>query len=360
MARRYLGAMAAAVLATGLAASAVQAQDPVKAAWIYVGPVGDFGWSYQHDQGRLAVEAALGDAVETTYVENVAEGADAERVIRQLAASGNQIIFTTSFGFMNATVNVAEQFPDVKFEHATGYIRSDNLSTYMARFYEGRMVAGHIAGMMTESNIVGYIASFPIPEVVRGINSFMLEAQKVNPDIEVKVIWANTWYDPGKEADAARALIDQGADIISQHTDSPAALQVAQERGVYGFGQASDMAPFAPDAQLTALVDNWNQYYIDRAQAVIDGTWESTDTWGGMDYGMVELAPFNTTAIPADVLAEAEALAAQIKAGEVHPFDGPIVNQAGEQVIGEGEQLTDEQILTMDWYVQGIDDQLPN
>lgn len=359
MARRFGGAVATA-LAAGLVASAAQAQDPVKAAWVYVGPVGDHGWTYRHDVGRQAVEQHFGDAVETTYVENVAEGADAERVIRQLAAAGNDIIFTTSFGFMNPTANVAQQFPDVKFEHATGYIRADNLSTYMARFYEGRMVSGHIAGMMTDSNIVGYIASFPIPEVVRGINAFMLEAQKVNPDIEVKVIWANTWYDPGKEADAARALIDQGADIIAQHTDSPAALQVAQERGVHGFGQASDMSAFAPDAQLTAVVDDWDQYYIDRVQAVIDGTWSSTDTWGGMDTGMVVMSPLNVAAMGEEVAAAAEALSAQISSGEVHPFAGPIYNQEGELIIPEGEVASDEMLLGMDWYVQGIDDQLPN
>ena len=355
-----LSMIGGAILAIGIGVSSAAAQDPVRVGFVYVGPIGDHGWTYRHDQGRLAVEAHFGDAVETTYVENVAEGADAERVIRQLAAGGHDIIFTTSFGFMNATVNVAEQFPDVKFEHATGYIRADNLSTYAARFYEGRMVAGHIAGRMTESNVIGYIASFPIPEVVRGINAFMLEAQKVNPDVEVKVIWANTWYDPGKEADAARALIDQGADIMVQHTDSPAALQVAQERGVYGFGQASDMVSFAPEAQLTALVDNWDQYYIDRVQAVMDGTWSSTDTWGGMDSGMVELSPFNAAAIPADVLSEAEAMAAEIMAHEVHPFTGPIYNQAGELVIAEGEVAPDEMLLGMDWYVMGIDDQLPN
>lgn len=351
----------AGALALGLAAaSSALAQDPVTAAFVYVGPIGDHGWTYRHDVGRLAVEEHFGDAVETLYVENVAEGADAERVIRQLAAGGADIIFTTSFGFMNPTARVAEQFPDVKFEHATGYIRADNLSTYAARFYEGRMVSGHIAGRMTETNIIGYIASFPIPEVVRGINAFMLAAQKANPDVQVNVIWANTWYDPGKEADAARALIDQGADILVQHTDSPAALQVAQERGIYGFGQASDMAAFAPDAQLTALVDNWDQYYIDRVQAVIDGTWESTDTWGGMDYGMAELSPFNAEAIPADVLAEAEAMSAQIIAGEIHPFTGPIYNQAGELMVPEGEVASDEMLLGMDWYIQGIDDQLPN
>lgn len=360
MAKSMWGAAVALAAGLGIAVSSAAAQDPVKVGFIYVGPVGDHGWTYRHDVGRQAVADHFGDAVETTYVENVAEGADAERVIRQLAAGGHDIIFTTSFGFMNPTVNVAQQFPDVYFEHATGYIQADNLSTYAARFYEGRMVAGHIAGRMTETNVIGYIASFPIPEVIRGINAFMLAAQAVNPDVTVKVIWANTWYDPGKEADAARALIDQGADMMVQHTDSPAPLQVAQERGIYGFGQASDMVNFAPQAQLTALVDNWDQYYIDRVQAVIDGTWTSTDTWGGMDSGMVELSPFNAEAIPADVLAEAEAMAAAIEAHEVHPFTGPIYNQDGELMIAEGEVAPDEMLLGMDWYVQGIDDQLPN
>ncbi len=350
------------VLAAGMALAAAMgtasAQDTVKAGFVYVGPVSDHGWTYRHDIGRQAVEAAFGDAVETTFVESVSEGQDAQRVIRQLATTGHDIIFTTSFGYMNPTANIAEQFPDVVFEHATGYKRADNLSTYMARFYEGRAVIGTIAGHMTESNIVGYIASFPIPEVVRGINAFYLAAAKVNPDIEVRVIWANTWYDPGKEADAAGALIDQGADIIVQHTDSPAALQVAQERGVYAFGQASDMSAFAPEAQLTSIVDNWDSYYVSRVQAVIDGTWESMDTWGGLDTGMVEISPY-MEGLPQEVIDAAEAVKNAIIAGELHPFAGPINNQDGELVVPEGEVMSDEELLGMDWYVEGIDDQLP-
>ena len=297
--KRTLAAVAAVgALATGMGAA--QAED-VKVGFVYVGPIGDHGWSYRHDIGRQAIEAELGDAATTSYVESVPEGADAERVIRQMAQTGHDLIFTTSFGYMNPTEKVAKQFPDVKFEHATGYKRADNLSTYAARFYEGRYVAGVIAGKMTKSNVVGYVGSFPIPEVVRGINSFMMGAWSVNPDVEVKVVWANTWYDPGKEGDAAKALIDQGADIMVQHTDSPAPLQVAENRGVLGFGQASDMIKFAPKAQLTAIVDNWDSYYVARAKAVADGTWESQDTWGGIDSGMVEMAPY--TNMPDDVKA---------------------------------------------------------
>jgi basic membrane protein A and related proteins len=359
MSRMLLRSVLGLVAAGAIAGAALAQDEPVKAAFMYVGPVGDFGWSYRHDVGRKAVEEALGDQVETTFVESVSEGPDAERVIRQLAASGNDIVFTTSFGFMNPTVKVARQFPDVKFEHATGYERLDNLSTYAARFYEGRAVIGTIAGMMTETGIVGYIGSFPIPEVVSGINAFMLAAQKVRPDIEVKIIWVNSWYDPGKEADAAKALIDQGADMIVQHTDSPAPLQIAEERGVHAFGQASDMRNFAPNAQLTAIVDNWDQYYIDRVRAVIDGTWESTDTWGGIASGMVEIAPYGPAVTP-EVAAAADKVKDAIAAGELHPFAGPITNQAGELAVAEGEVVSDEELLGMNWYVQGIKDTLPN
>ena len=353
--KRTLAAVAAVgALATGMGAA--QAED-VKVGFVYVGPIGDHGWSYRHDIGRQAIEAELGDAATTSYVESVPEGADAERVIRQMAQTGHDLIFTTSFGYMNPTEKVAKQFPDVKFEHATGYKRADNLSTYAARFYEGRYVAGVIAGKMTKSNVVGYVGSFPIPEVVRGINSFMMGAWSVNPDVEVKVVWANTWYDPGKEGDAAKALIDQGADIMVQHTDSPAPLQVAENRGVLGFGQASDMIKFAPKAQLTAIVDNWDSYYVARAKAVADGTWESKDTWGGIDTGMVEMAPY--TNMPDDVKALAEETAAKISSGEFHPFTGPIYDQAGELRIAEGEVADDGMLLGMDWYVQGIDAELP-
>ena len=343
--------------ALALTASAVAAE-PVKVGFVYVGPVGDHGWTYRHDIGRKAIEIALGDKVKTSFVESVKEGPDAERVIQQLAASGHKLIFTTSFGFMNPTVKVAKRNPDTMFEHATGYKRDKNVSTYAARFYEGRYVIGQIAGKMSKSNIVGYVASFPIPEVVRGINAFLLGAHSVNPDITIKVVWVNTWYDPGKEGDAAKALIDQGADIITQHTDSPAPLQVAQNRGVLGFGQASDMIAFAPKAQLTSIVDNWDNYYVARAKAVVDGTWTSQDTWDGLKEGMVEMAPY--TNMPDDVAAAAKKTADAIASGALHPFKGPIMDQSGKVVVKEGEHLGDEELLKMNWYVKGVDDKLPN
>ena len=348
-----------AALLLVLSLGTVKAQDdPLKVGFVYVGPIGDHGWTYRHDQGRLAIEKALGAQVSTSYVENVSEGADAERVIRQLAAGGHQLIFTTSFGFMNPTVKVAKRFPQVRFEHATGYKRADNVATYAARFYEGRHVAGLIAGKMTESNVIGYIGSFPIPEVVRGINAFTLALRKVNPLAEVKVVWVNTWYDPGKEADAAKALIDQGADVIMQHTDSPAAIQAAEERGVWAVGQASDMTRFGPKAHLTAIIDVWDGYYVERAQAVLDGSWQSGDTWGGFASGMVQMAPYNE-AIPPQVVFQAKQAEADIIDGKVHPFEGPINDQQGRQVIGANNRLTDEELLSMDWYVEGVQGELP-
>ena len=247
--------------AVALAASTAFAAEKLKVGFVYVGPVGDFGYSYQHDQGRIAMQKALGDKVETTFLENVPE-TDSERSIEQLARTGHKLIFTTSFGYMEPTLRVAKKFPGVKFEHATGYKRADNVSTYTAKFHEGRYVIGQIAGKMTKTNTIGYVASFPIPEVVAGINAFMLGAQSVNPAVKVKIVWANTWFDPGKEADAAKALLAQGADVISQHTDSAAPLQEAEKAGKLGFGQASDQARFAPKAQMTAIVDDWSTYYI--------------------------------------------------------------------------------------------------
>ena len=347
----------AAVALVTAAAVHAEPMDKVKAAFVYVGPIGDHGWSYQHNQGRLAVEKALGDKVETTFVENVAEGPDAERVIRELANSGNNIIFTTSFGFMQPTLKVAKQFPDVKFEHATGYMRADNVATYSARFYEGRYVIGQIAGKMSKSGIVGYVASVPIPEVVRGINSFILGMQSVRPDARIKVVWVNEWYNPSKESAAAQALIDQGADVITQHTDSAAPLQVAESRGVVGFGQASDMINFAKKAQLTAIVDDWSEYYTTRVKAVLDGTWESQDLWGGFAAHMVKMAPY--TNLPDDVKQMAMDTETAIREGKLHPFKGPIFRQDGTQVIGEGETLTDEVLLSMDYYVKGVEGDLP-
>lgn len=352
--RRLLRALGAAAAALPLASGAAFAQDePLKVAFVYIGPVGDFGWTYAHDQGRLAVDEHFGDKVQTTIVENVAEGPDAERIIRQLAQDGNKLIFTTSFGYMNPTLKVARQFPDVYFEHATGYQRAENMAIYNARFYEGRAVLGTMAAMMSQTGKAGYIASFPIPEVVMGINAFQLAAQKVNPDFKTQVVWASTWYDPAKEADAARALLDQGSDIITQHTDSPAALQAAEERGAYAFGQATDMSQFAPRAHLTAIVDDWSPYYIKRVQAVLDGTWESTDSWAGMKEGEVVMSPFRDN-VPAEVAAAANEIIEGTKTGAYHIFTGPIYDQAGELRVPEGEVMSDADLLKMDWYVQGV------
>jgi basic membrane protein A len=345
-------------LGLALAAGGAQAAEKLKIGFVYVGPVGDFGWTYQHEVARQALQSALGDQVETSYVENVPEGPDAERVIEGLVRAGNKLIFTTSFGFMEATVKVAKKHPDVKFEHATGYKRAENLATYAGRFYQGRYVSGQIAAKVSKSGVVGYIGSFPIPEVVSGINAFMLGAQSIRPDMKVKIVWVNSWFDPGKEADAAKTLIDQGADIIAQHTDSPAAMQVAAERGAHAFGQDSDMIKFGPKTQLTAIVNDWSGYYIARAKAVLDGTWKSTDTWGGFDSGMVVMAPF--TNMPDDVKALAEKTEASIKDGSYKVFTGPIAKQDGTVAVKDGEVLPDGEILGMNWYIKGIDDKLPN
>ncbi|MCP1169734.1 BMP family ABC transporter substrate-binding protein [Limimaricola litoreus] len=350
-----LGATAAMGLATG----AMAQDDKTKVGFIYVGPIGDLGWSYQHDQGRLAVEEEFGDKVETVYVESVPEGPDAERVLTQMALQGADMIFTTSFGFMEATMNAAQKFPDVKFEHATGYQRADNVSTYSARFYEGRAVQGLIAGEMTESNIIGYIGSYPIPEVIRGINAAYLQAKKVNPEVEFRVVWAYTWFDPAKEAEAAKALIDAGADVILQHTDSTAPQAAAQEAGdVITFGQASDMLDYAPEPRVSSIIDNWNQYYIDRVGAVMDGSWESQDTWGGIDSGMVEIGEI-TEAVPAEVKQAALELKDKIAAGEVHPFTGPINKQDGSAWLAEGETADDETLAGMNFYVEGLKGEIP-
>ena len=350
----------ASVAAATLAATTAFAQDPVKAGFVYVGPVGDGGWTYEHDKGRLAVEEALGDQVETIYQENVPEGADAVRAITQMALSGADIIFTTSFGYMDPTLEVAAKFPDVKFEHATGYKSADNVATYSSRFYEGRAIQGHIAGNMTKSNKIGYIASFPIPEVIRGINSAYLHAKKVNPDVEMNVVWVYTWFDPAKEADAARALIENGVDVVMQHTDSTAPQAAAKEAGdVITFGQASDMADYGPMPRVSSIIDNWAPYYIDRVQAVIDGTWETSDTWGGIDTGMVGIGEI-TDAVPEDVKAEALAMKDAIGAGEYHPFTGPINKADGSVWLAEGETAPIGDLLGMDFYIEGITSEIPN
>lgn len=354
--RSKLATAAAAVILAAGVSSAVQAQ--LKIGFVYVGPIGDHGWSYEHNQGRLAIEKALGDKVMTTYVEKVPEGADAQRVISKLASSGHGLIFTTSFGYMNPTLRAAKRFPKVKFEHATGFKRAPNMSTYSARFYEGRYVVGKVVGNMTKSNVIGYIGSFPIPEVIRGINATYLAAKSVNPNIKMKIVWVSTWFDPGKEADAAKTLIDQGADVIMQHTDSPAPVQVAQQRGVWAVGQASDMTNFGPKAHLTSIIDNWAPYYVARAKAVLDGTWKSTDTWDGFKPDMVQMSAFNK-AIPANVVALANATRDGITNGTIFPFAGEIKDQAGKVRVKAGAKADDGLLAGMNFYVQGIDGTIP-
>jgi len=361
MERRTFNKLLGAGLLAGTAPMIIgraKAADPLGIGYIYVGPVEDFGWTHAHDVGRKAVEAELGDQVKTTFVETVKEGPDAERVIAELASKGNKLIFTTSFGYMNPTLKVAKRFPDVKFEHATGYKRDVNVSTYNIRFYEGRYVQGVIAGHLSKSGIVGYIGSVPIPEVVMGMNAFILGMRSVNPKARMKIVWVNAWYDPGKEGDSAKALIDQGADIIAQHTDSGAPLQVAQQRGVLGFGQASDMISLAPKAQLTASVDFWNPYYIQRAKDVIGGTWQSQDVWGGFKSGMLVMAPYAN--MPDNVAASGKAAEAGISDGKIVVFQGPIKDQSGADKVPAGTALDDGAIAGMNWLADGIDGQIPS
>jgi basic membrane protein A len=349
--------LATMALVAGVALGASAQAADVKVGFVYVGPTGDHGWSYQHDQGRKAIEKELG--LKTSFVENVSEGPDAERVINQLAASGHNLIFTTSFGFMNPTLKAAKRNKKVMFEHATGYKQAKNVATYSARFYEGRYVVGHIVGKMTKSNTIGYIASFPIPEVIRGINATYLGAKKVNPDIKIKVVWVNSWFDPGKESDAAKTLIDQGADVIMQHTDSPAPVQVAEERGVWAVGQASNMASFGPKSHLTAIMDNWAPYYIERAKLAMAGKWKGgSDTWGGFNSGMVQMAPYNSV-IPADVVKLANSVRDGISNGSIHPFAGPLKNQKGEEVVPAGSSADDGMLAGMNFYVEGIEGDVP-
>lgn len=355
---KRLTRLALAAAAVALLASGALAQDKLKVGFVYVGPVSDHGWSYEHDQGRKAIEKAFPGKVETSFVENVPEGADAERVIAQLAQSGHGLIFTTSFGYMNPTLKVAERFPKVKFEHATGYKQSPNLATYAARFYEGRHVIGLIAGKMTKTGVVGYVASIPIPEVVSGVNAFTLALRSQRPDAQVKVVWVNSWYDPGKEAAAAKALLDQGADIIVQHTDSPAPVQQAEQRGALAFGQASDMSRFGPKAHLTSIVDDWSGYYVARTKAVLENTWKSGDVWGGFDSGMVKLSGYNA-AIPADVVALAETARKEIIEKKRHPFTGPMKDQSGKEVLAAGKMLADKDILSMNYFIEGVQGQIP-
>jgi simple sugar transport system substrate-binding protein len=332
--------------------------EPLKVGFVYVSPVGDAGWTTQHNRGREQMQQALGEKVTTTFIEKVPEGADAERVIRDLAAQGHRLIFTTSFGFMNPTIKVAEEFPDVRFEHATGYKTAPNVGTYNARFYEGRYAAGVLAGRMTKTHVLGYVAAFPIPEVLQGINAFTLGARSVDPKAQVRVIWVNSWYDPGKERDAASALIGQGADIVTHHTDSSAAVAAAEEKGRMAVAYHSDMSRFGPKAQLAAVTHHWGEYYTRTAQRVLDGTWKAGALWGGMKDGMIRIEAFGPS-VPKEVVDEVNARAAAISAGEFHPFTGPIQSNDGREIAAKGVVLTDEQLGKMDFYVQGVVGKVP-
>ena len=357
--KRILIAAAALALAVGATLGAASAQQKLKIGFIYVGPIGDMGWSYQHEVARRAIVDEFKDKIDTTFLENVNEGPDAERSIEQLVRNGAKLVYTTSFGFMDATAKVAKKYPNVMFEHATGYKRDKNLATYSGRFYEGRYIQGQIAAKMSKTGTIGYIASFPIPEVVAGINATMLGAQSVRPDMKVKIIWVNSWYDPGKEAAAARALADQGADILTQHTDSAAATQFANERGIFSFGQDSDQIKFGPKAQLTAIVNNWTPYYTDRIKLALDGKWATGDVWGGLNTKIVQMAPY--TNMPDDVKKMAMETEAAISGGKLHPFKCPVLAQDGKPVECKGgANLDDGQILSMNFYIKGIDDKLPS
>jgi len=333
------------------------AEEPLKIGFVYVSSTGEAGWTYTHDQARLNLEKVYGDKIKTTFIENVAEGPDAERVITQLAQSGHKLIFTTSFGYMNPTLKVAKRFPNVRFEHATGYKRAKNVGTYFDRIYEARYLTGVVAGYMTKSNTLGYIGAFPIPEVVRGINAFTLGARSVKPDLKVKVVWVNTWFDPAKEREAANSLIDQKADVITFHTDSPAAVQAAEDAGIYAIAYHSDMSDYGPKAQLTAAVHNWDSFYVKRVQSIMDGTWKSEDVWEGIGSGMTQIAPFNK-AVPQDVVDKVNALSAQIVSGAFHPFTGPIKDQSGKEIVPAGEVMKDGDLLRMNYYVEGVDGKL--
>ncbi|TCT16741.1 nucleoside-binding protein [Natranaerovirga pectinivora] len=336
------------------------APDPVEAqsgdeefvvGFIYVSPAGDGGWSTSHDNGRKMLEEELG--VKTIYRENVPEDQQVEIVIREMVDQGAKVIFATSFGYMDYVLKMAEEFPEVKFLHATGYKSSQNAINYFGRAYQARYLTGIVAGLKSETNKIGYVAAYPIPEVIRGINAFTLGAQSVNPDIEVSVRWTYTWYDPATEKEAAIALLDQGVDIIAQHQDTAGPQQAAEERGVWSVGYHADMTAVAPDAHMTSAVWNWGPFYVEQVQKVMDGTWVAENYWGGMDAGIVQLSPLTKNA-PDGAAEIVEPIKQQIIDGDYKIFVGPIYDQEGNLKVEEGTVLTDEEMLSMGWFVEGV------
>ncbi len=351
-------ALAVALMASACAkkaepVAAPAAVEPYKVAFIYIGVPGDLGWTHEHDVGRLALEAEFGDKVKTAFMENVPEGPDATRIIRQYATDGYDMIFATSFGYMDPMVEVAAEFPKVKFVHCSGYKTSENMSTYFGRIYQARYLSGIVAGKMTKSNIIGYPGAFPIPEVVRGINAFTLGVRSVNPKAQVRVVWTNTWYDPVKEREAAVALLDAGADIIAQHQDTVEPQKAAQERGKQSIGYDSDMRKFVGDSVLTSPVWNWGVYYIDTVRKGMDGTWKSDQYWQGLSADVVRLADYSPL-VPQDVRDLVEAQKARIVSGSWDVFTGPIKDNTGALKVKDGEKMDDGQLLSFDWFVEGV------
>jgi len=340
------------------AASAPAPAPALKAAWVYIGPVGDAGWTFAHDQGRKAAEAEFGDKLKTTFVEKVSY-ADGERVIRDLASQGNKLIFATSFGYMDAMLKVAGEFPDVKFEHATGYKTAANMRVYDSRFYHDAYVSGIIAGGMTKTNTLGFVASFPIPEVLRNINAFTLGAQSVNPKIRTRVVWVSTWFDPEKEGAAAQELINKGADVLLQNTDSTAVLQTAEKNGKYAFGWDSDMSAFAPKAHLASNIVDWGPYYKKAVKEVMDGTWkgEQRTIWGKPE-GTNDVIKMNEV-IPEATRKKAQETLDGIKSGAIDPFTGPVVDNAGKERLPKGEKASQEWKDKVDFYVKGVEGKVP-
>ncbi|KAF7599316.1 MAG: BMP family ABC transporter substrate-binding protein [Candidatus Dactylopiibacterium carminicum] len=353
---RFLRCLPALLLT--LAGAAHAQGEPLKAGFIYIGPTGDHGWTYAHDQGRKAMEAKFAGKVSTTFVENVPETADAERVIRDLATKGHKIIFATSFGYMNAMEKVSRQFPKTVFMHATGYKTGKNFGIYDVRTYEGAYMLGVVAGKMSKSGKLGVVGSIAIPEVVRNINAFTLGARSVNPNATTRVIWVNNWFDPGKEREAALALISQGADVLMQNTDSPAVVQTAQEKGVYAFGWDSDMSKFGGKAQLAASMLHWETIYGPEIQKVIDGTWKTVDLWYGVKEGAVDIDNFGPDT-PADVKKLALERRDAIKAGKLHPFTGPLKDNSGKEMLAAGKVMADVDLRKMNVYVEGVEGSVP-
>ena len=347
-----------AATAAAPAAAAAPKAEPFKAAWVYVGPVGDAGWTYAHDVGRKAVEAEFGDKVKTTFVEKVPEGADAERVIRDLAAQGNKIIFATSFGFMEQMLKVASEFPDVKFEHATGYKTAPNMRIYDAKFYEDAYMAGVIAGAVTKSNTLGFVASFPIPEVLRNINAFTLGAQSVNPKVKTKVVWVSSWFDPPKESEAAQSLINGGADVLLQNTDSSAVLQTAEKHGKFAFGWDSDMSAAAPKAHLASCVVIWDGYYKKAVKEAMDGSWKTERTVWGVKEGQNALVKI-ADSVPDAAKKKVDEIKEGMKAGTFEVFTGPVQGADGKEMLAKDVKADQAWKDKVDFYVKGVDGKIP-